>query len=98
MLTATPTRAKTGSTVQFRVTASDHDAHGALGYRLSYGDGTTAENVVPMFCLPGKGIPAHQTWDLSHRYRTPGRHRVSLTVHVNCTSDHAAASLTVAIT
>lgn len=97
-LTTTPTRAKAGSIVQFKVTASEHDAHGALGYRLRYGDGTTAENAVPMFCLPGKGIPVRQVWDLNHRYKSPGRYKVSLTVDVNCTSDHATASITIIVT
>ncbi|MFI5004312.1 MAG: hypothetical protein ACHQE6_04790, partial [Solirubrobacterales bacterium] len=58
---------------------------------------TTAENVVPMFCLPGKGAPVHQTWNLPHRYKSSGRYKVSLTVYVNCTSDRVMANITVII-
>ncbi len=96
-LTATPTRAKVGSTVQFEVTASVRHALGALGYQLRYGDGTSAENVVPQFCVAGKGTPRRQTWRLSHRYKAAGRYRVSVSVYVNCTSDHATATVVVSI-
>lgn len=94
-LTAMPPRAKADSTVQFEVMASERHALGALGYRLRYGDGTTAANVVPMFCLAGKGAPVRQTWRLSHRYGSPGRYTVSLTVYVNCTSEHVTTTVTV---
>jgi hypothetical protein len=97
-LTATPTRAKIGSTLQFEVTASDAHALGALGYQLRFGDGTSAENVVPQFCVAGKGAPSRQTWRLSHRYKAAGRYRVSASVYVNCTSDHATATVTVSMT
>ena len=97
-LTATPTRAKVGSTVQFEVTASESHALGALGYQLSYGDGTSAENVVPQFCVVGKGAPMRQTWRLSHRYKAAGRYRVSVSVYVNCTRDQALAHITVIVT
>jgi hypothetical protein len=94
-LTATPTRAKIGSTVQFEVTASARHALGALGYQLSYGDGTSAENVVPQFCVAGRGAPRRQTWHLSHRYKAAGQYRVSASIYVNCTSDQATATVAV---
>jgi hypothetical protein len=97
-LTATPTRTKIGSTVQFEVTASEAHALGALGYQLRYGDGTSVENAVPQFCVAGRGAPIRQTWRLSHRYKTAGQYRVSASVYVNCTSDHAAAAAAVDVT
>ena len=99
-LTATPARAKIDFPVRFEVTASARRAAGALGYELRYGDGTTAENVVPMFCLAGKGAkgaPVRETWHLVHRYKAPGLYRVSVRVYVNCTSDRATATVTVSI-
>lgn len=97
-LTATPTRMKRGSIVQFAVTASEHRARGALGYRLLYGDGASAENVVPMFCLAGRGTSMRHTWRLSHRYRSSGRYTASLSVYVNCTQDRVLAHITVIVT
>jgi hypothetical protein len=97
-LTATPTRAKISSTVQFEVTVSDAHALGALGYQLSYGDGTSAENVVPQFCVAGRGAPSRQMWRLTHRYKAAGRYHVSASVYVNCTSDHATATVVVNVT
>jgi hypothetical protein len=96
-LTAMPRRAKVGYTVQFEVTASAGHALGALGYQLRYGDGTSAENVVPQFCVAGRGVPRRQAWRLTHRYKATGRYRVSASVYVNCTSDHATATVGVII-
>ena len=96
-LTATPMRAKTGSPVEFNLTANASDAPGALGYQLHYGDGTSAENVVPQFCVAGRGTPTRETWHLTHRYKAAGRYRVSASVYVNCTSDHATATVVVSI-
>jgi len=99
MLVAAPTRAKANSTVRFDVTASERRAHGAFGYQLRYGDGITAENApVPLVCLAGKGATAmRRTWRLYHRYRSPGSYTASLTVYVNCTRDHATATVAVSI-
>jgi hypothetical protein len=98
-LTATPPAAKAGSPVRFDLTAYASHAPGALGYRLQYGDGTSAaESAVPLFCFAGRGAPMRGTWRLSHRYRTAGRYRVSASVSVNCTSDHATATVTVNVT
>jgi hypothetical protein len=99
MLTATPMMAKAGAPVQFGLTAYAPHAAGALGYRLRYGDGTSAaESTVPLFCIAGKGRPMRGTWPLSHRYRTAGRYRVSASVYFNCASDHATATVTVNLT
>jgi hypothetical protein len=97
-LTATLTPAKIGSMVQFGVTASDRHALGALGYQLRYGDGTSAENLVPQFCVAGKDTPTRQAWRLSHAYKAAGRYRVSVTVYVNCTSDHATTAVSLIVT
>jgi hypothetical protein len=97
-LTATPMRAKTGSSVELNLTAYAPHASGALGYRLRYGDGTSAENVVPQFCVAGGGTPTRQTWRLSHRYKAAGRYCVSASVYVNCTRDHVLAHITVIVT
>jgi len=96
-LTATPGRAKTSATIKFQVTASAQSAAGALGYQLRYGDGTSAENVVPQFCVAGRGTPVLEAWHLSHRYKAAGLYRVSASVYVNCTSDHATATVVISI-
>jgi hypothetical protein len=97
-LTAMPTRSKVGSSVEFNASAYESHAQGAIGYRLFYGDGAaTPPSVLPQFCLVAPR-PAHKTWRLSHRYRSLGRHTVSLSVDVNCTSDHARTTLTVIVT
>jgi hypothetical protein len=98
MLTATPTHAKTGSPVEFNLTAYSPHAPGAFGYQFHYGDGTSAENVVPQFCVAGGGTPTRETWHLTHRYKAAGRYRVSASVYVNCTSDHATAAIAVDVT
>lgn len=96
-LMATPKRSKVGSSVEFNATAYERHARGAIGYQLLYGDGaTTPPSVLPQFCLV-KPRPAHKTWRLSHRYTSPGKYTVSLSVDVNCTRDHATASVTVIV-
>jgi hypothetical protein len=97
-LTATPMRAKTHSPIEFNLTAYAPHAPGALGYQLRYGDGTSTESVTPQFCVAGRGAPTRETWHLSHRYRAAGRYRVSASVYVNCTSDHATATVGVDVT
>jgi hypothetical protein len=97
-LTATPMRAKAHSPVEFNLTVYAPHAPGALGYQLHYGDGTSAaQSTVPQFCIAGGGTPRRQTWRLTHRYETAGRYRVSASVYVNCTSDHATATVVVSI-
>jgi hypothetical protein len=71
MLTATLTHAKTGSPVEFNLTAYSPHVPGAFGYQLHYGDGTSAENVVPQFCVAGGGTPTRETWHLPIVTRQP---------------------------
>jgi hypothetical protein len=98
-LTATPMRAKTGSPVEFNLTAYAPRAPGAFGYQLHYGDGTSAaQSTVPQFCIAGGGAPRRQTWRLTHRYKAAGQYRVSASLYVNCTSDHATATVVVNVT
>jgi hypothetical protein len=98
-LTGKPIQAKIGSPVEFNATAYERHTAGALGYELHFGDGTSAaQDMVPQFCLMGKSTPVRKIWRLSHRYRKPGRYTVSLTVRVNCTSDHATATVAVNVT
>lgn len=98
MLTATPTHAKTGSPIEFKLIAYSPHAPGAFGYQLHYGDGTSAENVVPQFCVVGRGVPTRETWYLAHRYKAAGHYRVSVSVYVNCTSHHVTATVAVDVT
>lgn len=69
--------------IALHLTAEDAAAVGALGYVLSYGDGTTDQNVVPQFCV-GSGVPAHQDWSFSHRYPGRGTYQATARVFVNC--------------
>lgn len=96
-LKVTPMRAKAGSPVQFNLSANASHAPGALGYQLRFGDGTTTQNAVPQFCVARRRTPARQAWRLTHRYKTAGRYAVSASVYVNCTSDHATATVAVNI-
>ncbi len=92
-------RAKTHSPIEFNLTAYAPHAPGAFGYRLRYGDGASAaQEAVPLICLAGKGAPMRQAWRLTHRYKAAGRYRVSVSVYVNCTSDHTTATVAVSIT
>jgi hypothetical protein len=97
-LTATPMRAKTGSSIEFDLTAYASPASGAFGYQLRYGDGTSAaQSTVLLICVEGRRTPARQTWHLTHRYEAAGRYHVSASVYVNCTSDHATATVAVSV-
>jgi hypothetical protein len=97
-LTARPTRPQVGSLVELDATAYERHAQGAIGYQLNYGDGTASPpSVLPQFCL-ATPRPAHRTWRFSHRYSATGEYTVSLNVDVNCTSDHARATLKVIVT
>ncbi len=99
-LTATPMRTSAGSPVQFNLTAYAPHAPGALGYQLRYDDGTsTAQNTVLLICVEGRRThPTRQTWRLTHHYKAAGRYRVLASVYVNCTSDHAMATVAVSVT
>jgi hypothetical protein len=84
-----------GTPVTFTLTATESHAPGALGYVITYGDGTSDSNPVPQFCVAGPGPPSSQTWTLIHRYTAGGTYTVTATVSVNCSPDKATATLTV---
>jgi hypothetical protein len=89
-LAVAPTLVAHGSVVRIEIVAHEQNARGAVGYLLRYGDGTTTgSGPVPQFCLSGENRPASQSWRLTHRYPTKGRHVVSASVYVNCTRERA---------
>jgi hypothetical protein len=94
-MTAEPTRAKTGQSVEFVIDARETSAPGLLSYQITYGDGASDGNVVAQICR--SPAPAHTTWTLHHSYDTAGEFRPSVTVTANCTSDRATATLTLAV-
>jgi len=96
-VTVLASTAAPGAAVGFVVTAAETHARGALGYRVSYGDGTSDQNVVPLICLGGAGSVQSQVWQLSHHYPSPGTYRVSAMVTANCTADRATASVPVTV-
>lgn len=97
-LTALPGRTRPGRTVQIVARASTQQATGALGYGLSYGDGSSAPPVaIPQFCLAGPGRPAKDSWRFTHRYRAPGRYRIRLDVYVNCGGGRASVGVMVTV-
>jgi hypothetical protein len=83
-LTVTPAGGRAGVPVGFAVTAHAGRAVGALGYQLSYGDGSTAENPVPAFCVAGNGSASQAAWTLTHTYVSPGTYTASVHVYINC--------------
>ena len=97
-LTATPSRVAPGAVVQFSLSAREAQARGALGYQISYGDGSSDQIAVPLVCLGGAGSVRAQAWPLTHRYAGAGVFRVSATVTATCTSDHATAVVSLAVT
>lgn len=97
-LTVSPAQASSGAAMQFTIAADETAAHGALAYRLTYGDGATDQNVVAQYCLGGAGAPQTQQWQLTHRYASAGRYSASVTVTANCTPDRATATVPVVIT
>jgi hypothetical protein len=52
-LKVTPTRVARGAVVTFSVELAASHAVGALGLRLSFGDGTGRGNPIPQYCLVG---------------------------------------------
>lgn len=82
-------------TVQVTVRADATHAPGALGYEVHFGDGTTAHNAVPQFCLAGPGPSRKATWHLTHRYARAGTYHLAVRVSINCTTTAATAHLSV---
>lgn len=84
--------------MQIEIAMHEQNARGALGYRLSYGDGTaTGSGPIPQFCLSGVHKPASQSWRFTHRYAAKGRYVLAASVYVNCTDDRLTARLPVVV-
>ena len=92
-LTVKPWRADRGAAVRFNLSVSDSHATGALGYLVEFGDGSSAAPAMPMYCLAGGGRPAHQTWQLSHRYVRSGHYKVMASGFANCGSGRVTATV-----
>jgi hypothetical protein len=97
-LSIKPARAAAGATVEFSLSVAARAANGALGYVVSFGDGSTIANPIPMYCLAGPGRPEHQTWRLAHRYRRAGTYHVSATGYANCGGGRATSTGRVVVT
>lgn len=95
-LSAFPDRSTVGATVHITVRAHETSAVGALAYSVTFGDAGQSSNAVPQFCRQA-GVPDGETWHLSHPYGAPGTYTVTATVRVNCGTDHAVTSVTVAV-
>jgi PKD domain len=96
-LTLKPWRADRGTAVQFNLSVSDSHATGALGYVVEFGDGSSAAPAMPMYCLAGGGRPAHQTWQLSHRYVRSGHYKVTASGFANCGSGRVTATVNIVV-
>ena len=94
-LTVKPWRADRGAAVRFNLSVSDSHATGALGYLVEFGDGSSAAPALPMYCLAGGGRPAHQTWQLSHRYLRSGHYKVMASGFANCGSGRVTAAVNI---
>ncbi len=94
-LTVKPWRADRGAAVRFNLSVSDSHATGALGYLLVFGDGSSTAPAMPMYCLAGGGRPAHQTWQLSHRYVRSGHYPVIASGFANCGSGRVTATVNI---
>ena len=97
-LKVSPERVAPGAVVAIRLRLDASHAVGALGYQLNFGDGTIRANPIPMYCLAGAGVAAHETWRFDHRYGKVGVYHVSVTGFVNCSSARAVARATVVVT
>jgi hypothetical protein len=87
----------TARAMRFTIVAQDRHARGALAYAVSYGDGTGAHNIVPMFCQAGLGSARHGRWRLLHRYGSAGTYHAAVTVEVNCGGPGATARAVVRV-
>ena len=94
-LTVKPWKADRGAALQFHLSVTDSHATGALGYLLVFGDGSSAAPALPMYCLAGPGRPAHQTWQLSHRYVKAGHFKVMASGYANCGSGRVTATVSI---
>ena len=90
-----PWKADRGAALQFHLSVTDSHATGALGYLLVFGDGSSAAPALPMYCLAGPGRPAHQAWQLSHRYVHAGHYKVMASGFANCGSGRVTATVNI---
>jgi PKD domain len=97
-LSVVPVRVAPGEPVVFNLNVTDRAANGALGYIVRFGDGASHANVIPMFCLAGKGRPEHEAWRLTHRYARAGTYQVSATGYANCGPDRSSVARQLVVT
>lgn len=95
-LTVRPWRADHGAVVRFDLSVTDSHATGALGYVLVFGDGSSAAPAIPMYCL-AVGRPAHETWQLSHRYLKAGDYKVTASGFANCGPGRVTATVNIEV-
>jgi|GEM_PF-3400736 len=93
---AVPKSPKPGTAVRFSVEGRAPHARGALGYEVSYGDGSAARRATPQFCLSAPH-GARGRWTLSHRYRRRGRFTVDVTVRAGCSAGAASVELRLSV-
>lgn len=94
-LTVAPATAPPGAPVKVTLLAHARSANGALGDRVSFGDGTSTPPVaLPQYCLGSKAPPASRTWRYTHRYGKRGTYKISASAYVNCSGKRASISLT----
>jgi hypothetical protein len=94
-LTVKPWQVERGAAVQFKLSVTDSHATGALGYLLMFGDGSSTAPALPMYCLAGPGRPAHQSWQLSHRYVKSGHYKVMASGFANCGAGRVTATVNI---
>lgn len=96
-LKVSPKRVAPDAAVTFRLRLAATHAVGALGYVLSFGDGTSRANPIPMYCMAGSGVSEHETWRFTHSYRRAGIYTVVATGRVNCSRARVVARATIVV-
>jgi alpha-galactosidase len=95
-LSATPARPRSGESVRVQLLAHARSATGAFGERVQFGDGTATPPVaLPQYCLAAGAPPASRAWSFSHRYHKDGTYKLSASVYVNCSGEHATVAVDV---
>jgi hypothetical protein len=97
-LKISPRRVAPGVTVVYEVHLTASHAVGALGYRMSFGDGASRANPIPQYCLQAPGRAASADWTIRHHYAKAGTYKVVVTGFVNCTAARAVARAVVVVT
>jgi hypothetical protein len=96
-LKVSPKRVAPGAAVTFRLHLAATHAVGALGYVLSFGDGTSRANPIPMYCMAGSGVSVQHTWRFTHSYRKAGTYAVVARGRVNCSRARVVARATIVV-